>query len=209
MAFGAPFPGGGLVTGAYQSGGSALNSATISGLTFGPAAAGRYLIAIVYSIVSTPTSLTFNPTGFASVLATRVGTVSNSTPTMQVWIALVPNGTAGTISLGHSGNDTITAAIYQTTGGSTPFAPSFAASVANPWTSTPAVPGGAFVIGGAGNDNAGAVTWSGITADATQALSSNRMATASGSFPSTSAPTITATQASSVSSVAMVAVWAP
>lgn len=209
MAFGAPFPGGGLVTGSYQSGGSILNGATISGLSFGAASPGRYLVAFVYSIVSTPSSLTFNPTGFASVAATKVGTVSNGAPTLTIWIALVPNGTAGTISLGHSGNDAITAAVYQTTGGSAPFTPAITDSAANPWSSTPSVPGGAFVIGGAGNDNSGAVTWSGLTADATQSLSFNRLGTASGTFASASTPTITASQGSSISSVAALAVWSP
>ena len=186
MAFGAPFPGGGVVNFSLVStagGGATVSNPVTFGMAFGAEAPNRYLVAAV-GIGHTGASATSVTIG--GVAATQVVNVDDSFIHASLWIALVPTATSGNLTVASSGGvggviDS-PVALYAMTGNRSATADVIATS-----TSTSAsinAPGGGAVIACAFAETGGNQTppaWTGLSGDFVSNLASNAVKMSSAS----------------------------
>lgn len=161
----------GTVAGAYQSQAAQTNSGTFSSMSFGAASTDRYLVCVcTMSSASTLTSVTIG-----GVSATTLASLSNSTNQMIVAIAAVPTGTTGNVVLnGFSGSGTMYAAIYSVRGTTRPTSGASSTSASSSFSTTLNVAPGSFVIGTSlWAFNNSTFTWTGVTQDATDNVSTS------------------------------------
>lgn len=115
MAFGAPFPGGGL---AVTVAGNAAGAATsFSGVNFGTADGSRYLVVAsnaLSSIGNPPTGCTIG--GVSATLVVQASATNVSQITSQIWIALVPTGTSGTVAFSGGSISAMSIQVYNLIG---------------------------------------------------------------------------------------------
>src|ERR1700761_7777896 len=137
--FGAPFPGGGLVTGAFGSSASATNTWSFGGMSFGTPAANRYVVAVFGWAGGAISAVTIGGIAATNVLQELSGA------NLQVWIAPVPTGSTGTVASNGSGTGTVACSTYAIYGTSTPFGPSTVTGTTS-LSQTQNVSGGAFAL---------------------------------------------------------------
>ncbi len=175
MPFGAPFPGGGQVTGQFTDSSGGTLSFTAS---FGTAATNRSIVAIVTgSSASAISGVTI-----AGISATSVIANSDSTNRVSMWIAAVPTGATGNISFGGILAANAGCMVYAIYGNRAQAADATAVTNSNGGAMTMAASSAAFVIAaGMSNINANSCTWSGgVTRDTQQnPVSGNFMSAAS------------------------------
>ncbi len=166
MAFGAPFPPTGTVTGGFVSAGSGVNVSSIAGLSFGAVAANRFLVAAVSGSF---TGGAVSGVTIGGIAATIVANLQNGTVQTVLAIAAVPTGASGTVAASGVGTGPFEVAVYALYGLGSAVPAATASSAANPSAlALNGLPGGSFAI--AASQVVGTVnSWSGaVTLDHTQ-----------------------------------------
>jgi hypothetical protein len=156
MAFGAPFPGGGIVTGQF------LGQAPGFSGTFnlGKAAPNRSIVVFGGCV----TGGVYTGCSVAGITATQIESVNIADGVIGMYVAEVPNGTSGLISLSASGAIGVglitTYAVY---GARNPLSPVAAANAG--FSTSFNAPAGSFVCGGTYGFQATNGAWSGLNTD--------------------------------------------
>jgi hypothetical protein len=193
--------------------GSGLNSAsgaspmTASGLTFGTAAADRMVVACIkLDGASGPaTAVTIG-----GVSATEIVACNQSDQYLSIWAAMVPTGTSGDVVVTFSGSaGRSVVSTYAVYGRSNVTAHATVTDVASPFSQNLAVPAGGVAIGALENSAMASATWTGLTEDYDNTVSTGRgMSTASAASAAASTITVAATPSGGTAIMAA-ASWGP
>lgn len=182
MTFIAPFPGGiNTIIATFRDNDQdavARTNYTFTGMSFGPAAATRYLIALA-NWSGSAAFQSINALLIAGNAATQIGstvTSSDGRNSLAMFRLLVPTGTSGDVEMQLSGGSTFgTMVIYSLTGRAT-ITPSITPSTASSPTATKTVPVGGAAIAGAItlSGSPGAANWTNLTEDCDNPVTSTR-----------------------------------
>jgi hypothetical protein len=207
MAFGAPFPGGVLVQRAFLAGASAVAvepPRTFSGLAFGVEAPDRTLVA---AIAGGATGQTVTAVTIGGMAATQIaGPANNGFSHASIWVALVPTGTSGAVTISATGASwDFALGLYGMTGNGllTPAAAATGTSAASL-----TVAGGSVVIAAAfSNPGSLPAAWNGLTDDVDLSLVNPKASMASAQIQS--AQILSVGVAMGGSQALAVAAWGP
>lgn len=191
------------VTGAFAGSIGQTNTWTFSGISFGTAAANRYVLAVI----AWGASSNITTVSIGGVSATQVLATNNSTERLQYWIAPVPTGTSGNVVTNGSGTGTMACTTYAIYGTTTPNAPTVFTGTSS-ISQTPNIAYGSLIIGG-GFALSGATTWGGVTSDHIQTISVASLDTASKAFTSGQNSYSLTASVSGSSPVCGIAIWTP
>lgn len=163
MPFGAPFPGGGLVVTVVGNASGAATS--FSGVNFGTADGSRYLVVAsnaVSSIGNPPTGCTIG--GISATLIIQGSATNVTQTTSQIWIALVPTGTSGTVAFSGGVISAMSVQVYNLIGLSSASAD---ATTTGTTSGSLSVNSNGTVFAAAGDlfTGSGSATWTGLTGD--------------------------------------------
>jgi hypothetical protein len=210
MAFGAPFPGGGAVTYTFEVAGSqVVGSGVFAGVSFGVAAANRYIVVSVLRFNGGGGTITAVTIG--GVSAAEVVTVADATMSAGIWIALVPTGVTGTVALADSvaGSGDYGIMVYAMYAPHSATPNATGTSVANPPTVTLTEPGSGVTIACAAVLAGATPTWTGATLDATVNPAGLTMTGASALTGAGGSTTVKCAFSSTTDPVLAVATWGP
>lgn len=169
----APFPGGGRIIKIYRdlstTSIASTTTYTFSGMSFGPAAADRYLVAC-YAWITGGLPV-YSSSTIGGVTATKLVESLGSNTRTAIAIAAVPSGTSGNVVLNlSSGSNMFGCALYSITNMSSPAAVSTGTDTSSPNQAALDVPAGGSVIGVCFANSVNDATWTNATEDAAVAI---------------------------------------
>jgi hypothetical protein len=172
------FPQEPLAVGTFLQGGGGSNATTFAGVNFGTADATRYIIVVGYVV----SSQAFGSITIAGTTATNITNSTDGISQLRIGVAAVPAGTSGTIVLNYSTPGTAFYSAYSLVKSARGTSGTGTSGSAVPFSATPTVPTGGFVIGASGDAANVTRTWTNVTQDTNQVVSTSSLTTASRQF---------------------------